>query len=104
LLVFITVSFILGTLFIASLAEFTQLAFVQYRNYPGGPSAFEDEMFSIPIDNLGNVTGILIMLLTDALVVSTKPRAGDLIFYIPQHRSGAVWSFTLSADSHCGSS
>lgn len=69
LLVYITISFILGTLFIASLADFTQLAFIQDRNYPGGPSAFENEMFSIPIDNLGNVTGILIMLLTDALVV-----------------------------------
>jgi hypothetical protein len=80
LLVYITVSFILGTLFIASLADFTQLAFIQDRNYPGGPSAFEDQMFSIPIDNLGNVTGILIMLLTDALVVSTKLHVGDLIF------------------------
>ncbi|KAG2159086.1 uncharacterized protein EDB93DRAFT_1117966 [Suillus bovinus] len=69
LLIYITVSFILGTLFIASLADFTQLAFIEDRNYPGGPSAFENHMFSMPIDNLGNVTGILIMLLTDALVV-----------------------------------
>src|SRR5882757_9721079 len=41
LLIYITVSFILCTLFIASLADFTQLAFIQDRNYPGGPSAFE---------------------------------------------------------------
>ncbi|KAG1764890.1 hypothetical protein EV702DRAFT_1204815 [Suillus placidus] len=69
LLIYITVSFILGTLFIASLADFTQLAFIQDRNYPGGPNAFENDMFSIPIDNLGNVTGMLTTLLADALVV-----------------------------------
>ncbi|KAG2097497.1 uncharacterized protein F5147DRAFT_714896 [Suillus discolor] len=69
LLIYITIDFILGTLFMASLADFTQLAFIQYRDYPGGPNAFENNMFGIPVDNLGNVCGFLMMALSDGLVV-----------------------------------
>ncbi|KAG2123756.1 hypothetical protein DEU56DRAFT_829078 [Suillus clintonianus] len=69
LLMHITVTFILSTLFMAALANFTQLAFIQDRNYPGGPNAFEDDMFGIPVDNLGNVCGLIAMLLSDGLVV-----------------------------------
>ncbi|KAG2090616.1 uncharacterized protein F5147DRAFT_643435 [Suillus discolor] len=69
LLIYITVDFILGTIFVAVLADFTQLAFIQYRNYPGGPSAFENNMFGIPVDSVGNVCGVLMMALSDGLVV-----------------------------------
>jgi hypothetical protein len=69
LLVYITTTFILSTLFMAALADFTQLAFIQYRDYPGGPNAFENNMFGIPVDNLGNVCGFLTMFLSDGLVV-----------------------------------
>ncbi|KAG2039752.1 hypothetical protein BDR03DRAFT_991702 [Suillus americanus] len=69
LLIYITTTFILSTLFMAALADFTQLAFIQYRNYPGGPNAFENEMFGIPVDTLGNVSGFLTMMLSDGLVV-----------------------------------
>ncbi|KAG1901993.1 uncharacterized protein F5891DRAFT_1187022 [Suillus fuscotomentosus] len=69
LLIYITIDFILGTLFMASLADFTQLAFIQYRDYPGGPNAFENNMFGIPVDMLGNVCGVLMMALSDGLVV-----------------------------------
>lgn len=69
LLVYITVTFILSTLFMTALADFTQLAFIQDRNYPGGPNAFENDMFSIPVDNIGNVCGLITMLLSDGLVV-----------------------------------
>ncbi|KAG2341050.1 hypothetical protein BDR05DRAFT_914832 [Suillus weaverae] len=69
LLMYITTTFILSTLFMAALANFTQLAFIQYRDYPGGPNAFENNMFGIPVDNLGNVCGFLTMILSDGLVV-----------------------------------
>ncbi|KAG2052037.1 hypothetical protein BDR06DRAFT_915872 [Suillus hirtellus] len=69
LLIYITTDVILGTLFMASLADFTQLAFIQYRDYPGGPNAFENDMFGIPVDMLGNVCGVLMMALSDGLVV-----------------------------------
>ncbi|KAG1784698.1 uncharacterized protein HD556DRAFT_1462771 [Suillus plorans] len=66
-LIYITTTFILSTLFMAALADFTQLAFIQYRNYPGGPSAFEN--LSIPMDNITDVCGVLTMILSDGLVV-----------------------------------
>ncbi|KAG2068827.1 hypothetical protein BDR04DRAFT_1056343 [Suillus decipiens] len=69
LLIYISTTFILSTLFMAALANFTQLAFIQYRDYPGGPNAFENTMFGIPVDNLGNVCGFLTMILSDGLVV-----------------------------------
>ncbi|KAG1790846.1 uncharacterized protein HD556DRAFT_681706 [Suillus plorans] len=69
LLIYITIDFILGTLFMATLADFTQLAFIQYRDYPGGPNAFENNMFGIPVDMVGNVCGVLMMALSDGLVV-----------------------------------
>ncbi|KAG2090626.1 uncharacterized protein F5147DRAFT_764413 [Suillus discolor] len=67
LLIYITTTFILSTLFMAGLADFTQLAFIQYRNYPGGPSAFEN--VSMPMDNITDVCGFLTMILSDGLVV-----------------------------------
>ena len=41
LLVYTTTQFILATLFQAANARFTQLAFINDRNFPGGPSGFE---------------------------------------------------------------
>ena len=70
LLVYITVSFLLGTLFMIALAAFTQEAFVDDRNYPGGPNAFENNEFSIPVDDAGNAAFVLSNWLSDALLVS----------------------------------
>ena len=55
-----------------SLAKFTQLAFIDNRNFPGGPSAFENDEFSIPVDELGNVAFVLNNWLCDAVIVSTS--------------------------------
>jgi len=72
LLIYITIIFLLGTLFMCSLAAFTQMVFIDDRNYPGGPSAFENNMFSIPTDDAGNAAFTLSNWLCDALVVSTS--------------------------------
>ena len=69
-LLFCCVIFILGTLFMGSLAKYTQLAFIDNRNFPGGPSAYENAMFSIPIDEIGNVSFVLANWLCDAVIVS----------------------------------
>ncbi|KAF8553512.1 hypothetical protein OG21DRAFT_1463955 [Imleria badia] len=69
LLIYITASFLLGTLFMIALAAFTQMAFIDDRNYPGGPNAFENNMFSIPVDNSGNAAFVLSNWLSDALLV-----------------------------------
>ncbi|KAG6369581.1 hypothetical protein JVT61DRAFT_14240 [Boletus reticuloceps] len=69
LLIYITISFLLGTLFMCALAAFTQMAFIDDRNYPGGPNAYENNEFSIPVDNSGNAAFVLSNWLSDALVV-----------------------------------
>ncbi|KIJ64927.1 hypothetical protein HYDPIDRAFT_89869 [Hydnomerulius pinastri MD-312] len=69
LLIYITVAFILGTIFMVTLAAFTQMAFIDNRDYPGGPNAYENNMFSIPVDDVGNASFVLTNWLADALVV-----------------------------------
>lgn len=70
LLVYITLLFSLATIFMISLAGFTQMAFIDDRNYPGGPNAFENNEFSIPLDDAGNVAFVLGNWLCDAFMVS----------------------------------
>ncbi|KZT08005.1 uncharacterized protein LAESUDRAFT_677219 [Laetiporus sulphureus 93-53] len=69
LLVFITVIFMLGSFFMGAGAKFTQLAFIENRNYPGGPAAYEQAMFWIPVDELGNVSFVIGNWLMDLLLV-----------------------------------
>lgn len=69
LLIFITLVFILSTIFMALTAEFTQLAFIEDRNIPGGPSTYEKVMFSIPVDQAATVSGVISNWLMDALLV-----------------------------------
>ncbi|KAH9834557.1 uncharacterized protein C8Q71DRAFT_859538 [Rhodofomes roseus] len=68
-LIYITIMFILGTIFMAACAEMTQLSFIQYRNYPTGPSGYENDEFSIPADEAGNVAFVLTNWFADALLV-----------------------------------
>ncbi|KAF5310069.1 hypothetical protein D9619_010313 [Psilocybe cf. subviscida] len=69
LLVYITLITLFGTLFLAACARMTELSFVDYRLFPGGPSMFENVEFSIPPDELGNVAFVLGNWFADALVV-----------------------------------
>ena len=59
-----------GTMFTGATSKFTQLAFIEDRNFPGGPNAFANEMFAIPVDALANVCFVLSQWLCDALIVS----------------------------------
>jgi len=68
-LVYISVMFILGSLFFGACAEMTQLSFIQYRLFPGGPSNYENVEFSIPADEAGNVAFVLTNWCADALIV-----------------------------------
>ena len=69
-LVYVWVMLILGSLFLGSNSQFTQLAFINDRNFPGGPSAFEVEMFSISADEISNVSFVLADWCSAALMVS----------------------------------
>jgi hypothetical protein len=74
LVIYITVAFLLVTVYTITLAGYTQMAFIDDRNYPGGPSAFENNMFYVPVDNAGAVVYVLSNWFSDALVVSEIPR------------------------------
>ncbi|KAJ7495956.1 hypothetical protein B0H11DRAFT_878155 [Mycena galericulata] len=65
--IYITVMFLLGTLYMAALLEFTQQSFIDARNIPGGPNAYEDIMYSIPIDMLANVTMVVLTWMCDVI-------------------------------------
>jgi uncharacterized membrane protein len=71
LMAYTSVIFILGTLFQAAMSEMTQLSFIENRNIDGGPSAYETVMFSIPVDEIGNVAFVIGMWLCDLVIVST---------------------------------
>ena len=81
LLIYITITFLLSTLYMISQAAFTQMAFIDDRDYPGGPSAFENNEFSIPVDDVGNTAFILTSWLSDALVVSCHPIGLSNVLY-----------------------
>ncbi|KAH7918947.1 hypothetical protein BV22DRAFT_1100026 [Leucogyrophana mollusca] len=68
-LVYASVMFILGSLFMGSNCDFTQLAYINQRNFPGGPAAFEEQMFSIGADEIANVSFVLANWLADSLMV-----------------------------------
>ncbi|KAG1794930.1 hypothetical protein EV424DRAFT_1547816 [Suillus variegatus] len=68
-LVYVCVMFTLGSLFMGSISQFTQLAFINDRNFPGGPSAWEVEMFSINVDEISNVSFVLADWCATALMV-----------------------------------
>ncbi|KAF8838979.1 hypothetical protein BDN67DRAFT_970798 [Paxillus ammoniavirescens] len=68
-LVYICLMAVLGSLFLASNSKFTQLAFINHRDYPGGPSAYEQQMFSVGVDEIGNVSFTLANWLADSLLV-----------------------------------
>ncbi|KZT71134.1 hypothetical protein DAEQUDRAFT_138610 [Daedalea quercina L-15889] len=69
LLSFITVIFVFGTLFVGGSMKFAQQAFVEYRNYPGGPAAFEEAEFSDPVDEIANVSWVVSNWLMDTFLV-----------------------------------
>ena len=69
LLIYVCVIFILSTLIIASLAETTQLGFIDNRDFPGGPGAYLELKFSSPISSLGNYCVSLMNWFIESLLV-----------------------------------
>ena len=69
LLVFVVLTFCLSTAFTGTVMQFTQQAFVDDRNFPGGPSAYEVVEFSVPIDAAANDLLVVTTFLSDALLV-----------------------------------
>ncbi|KAF7297455.1 hypothetical protein MIND_00979200 [Mycena indigotica] len=66
---YISTIYVLGTLYMAGLFQFTQLSFIDNRNIPGGPNQYENIMFSLPIDMLANVIMVLLTWMCDIINV-----------------------------------
>lgn len=69
LLLFVFLMFALNTAYIGIMIQFTQQAFVDFRNFEGGPSAYEVVFFSIPLDAAANDSLVITTMLADALLV-----------------------------------
>ncbi|CAA7266647.1 unnamed protein product [Cyclocybe aegerita] len=69
LITYVGIMFVLSTLTVASQAEMTQLGFIVNRNFPGGPAAFQNVMFSIPVSRIGNVCFSLMNWLADCVLL-----------------------------------
>ncbi|KAH7917708.1 hypothetical protein BV22DRAFT_1025909 [Leucogyrophana mollusca] len=68
-LIFVGLAFILSSLFTVSMSEFATLAFIENRNYPGGPGAWSAAMFHIPQNEPANVSFVLLNWGADMLVL-----------------------------------
>ena len=93
LLIYVCVIFILSTLTMASQAEMTQLGFIDYRDFPGGPAAYEELKFSSPISSLGNYCVSLMNWFSDSLLVFL-PTSMHFTFLLIDFSYGVVWSYT----------
>lgn len=71
-LAFIFTLFSLGTLNICFNLHFNQMAWIDKRNYPGGPLMFLLEQQNVPINIAGNAISAIIPFLADGLLVSRK--------------------------------
>jgi len=69
LIIYLCVTFILSTLTVAGQAEMTQLSFIDNRDFPGGPAAYEQSQFSSPIGSLGNYSLTLMNWFSDSLLL-----------------------------------
>ena len=69
LLTYVCVMFILSTLSVAFQAEVTQLSFIENRDFLGGPAAYEESIFSMPINIIENCCVCLMNWFSDGLLV-----------------------------------
>jgi hypothetical protein len=90
---YITMMFALSTMYIGALVQFTQESFIDGRNIPGGPNAFENEMFSIPIDMLANVTMVILSWFSDLINASpfSLTFGGLAEWFFVRRFGGAMW-------------
>ncbi|KAI0781629.1 hypothetical protein BC629DRAFT_572459 [Irpex lacteus] len=70
-LLFICVLFIMASITYASVSQLTQLAFVDNRDFEGGPSAYEkaQETITLPVSMMGNACFVAIIWFCDGLLV-----------------------------------
>lgn len=100
-LIYISVIFVMGTLFFVSLLVSTQQSFINNRNYPGGPAAYEAVIFSEPLNMMGNAAYVIANWLADGLMVSASSLySACLCSQSITHRSGVAISYILHPSAH----
>lgn len=74
-LIYISIMVIMGTIYCALSARATQLQYVNFRNFPGGPSAYSLYIFDTPLDITADSAFVITGVMNDALLVRTlQPR------------------------------
>lgn len=81
LMVHSTCVFILNTLYTASVSRVLELTFVDNDNFSGGPLAYLNQEFFIPINILGSVVFLIANWLLDALMVCLSSTVMTLLKY-----------------------
>lgn len=71
LLTYITIIFGLGTIFMITNSLITQQAFVEYRDYPGGPASYLNAMFANTVGLTNSVSWVVSNWLLDVFLVSS---------------------------------
>ncbi|KAF9029960.1 hypothetical protein BJ165DRAFT_1578145, partial [Panaeolus papilionaceus] len=101
-LVYITVMVIMGTIYEACSARQTQLEYVNFRNFPGGPSAYSLFIFDTPVFIVGDSAYFVASWMNDALLLwrlsvlyrgsrlFTPVIIGGVIFYLAAFSLGLV--------------
>ncbi|ESK84741.1 hypothetical protein Moror_578 [Moniliophthora roreri MCA 2997] len=110
--IYVTLLFLCATMFMAGDSSMAQYSYVDYRLYPGGPAAFENDMFWIPVSEIGNVGFVVSNWLADLVVVwrclvvfkgSSFPFWAICIYpciaYIVSWVFGLLWLIQISATS-----
>ncbi len=72
LLVFVVVTFLIDTVLIGATSLYTRHAFVDQRNFPGGPSAYEEDVTDGFISTM-NASIVVSIFLSDMLLVRFIP-------------------------------
>lgn len=66
---FLVLVFVMSTLFMFSSVASTERAFIDDRNYPGGPDAYEEQMSEISLSESGNAALMIGQWVMDLLLV-----------------------------------
>jgi hypothetical protein len=69
-ILFNTTLFVFGTVNLATSIHFNETAWIDERNYPGGPYAFLVEQQSRPVQTVGNAASVITSTMAEGLLVS----------------------------------
>ncbi|KAF4564829.1 hypothetical protein EYR40_011002 [Pleurotus pulmonarius] len=112
LLVYVVLTFIAASLYLAGTTWMTQLSFIDYRLYPGGPARFEVDFFSQPVDAMANIAAAFANWLSEGLmcwrcivIYSDGDRflwlkkGIPLVLYLSELVLGTLWMIQVSRPS-----